>query len=158
MSGWPGRIRRALRRHDREDAGGDRPSAPDEKLTAAALRRHDQALAEEEADERSRFRRDVAPDASDWEGRAVLGVDDTRLGTIEDVLADPERERAAWARVASTEPGGRPAMMPLVGARLEDDEVRAPYSGADLATAPLVEAGRDLSTEDAARLREHYGL
>jgi PRC-barrel domain len=158
VSGWPGRVRRALRRHDREDAGSDRPSAPDEKLTAAALRRHDQALAEEEADERARFRRDVAPDASDWAGREVLGVDDSRLGTIEDVLADPEGAHAAWARVASAEPGGRPAMMPLVGARLEDDDVRAPYTGADLATAPLIEAGGDLSPEDAARLREHYGL
>jgi hypothetical protein len=92
-----------------------------------------------------------------WRGRTVRDVDGEKVGTFGDVLLDPATDLPAWGGVRTGLFGRRESYVPLEGATEVDDEVRIPYTAAQVKDAPNVDPDVTLSAEDEQRMFEHYG-
>jgi hypothetical protein len=92
-----------------------------------------------------------------WRGRTVRDADGEKVGTFGDVLLDSETDLPAWGGVRTGLFGRRESYVPLEGATEVDDEVRIPYTAAQVKDAPNVDPDVTLSAEDEQRMFEHYG-
>jgi uncharacterized protein (TIGR02271 family) len=97
-------------------------------------------------------------EAYEWRGRNVVDQEGAKVGTLEEIYLDQRTDRPEWALVHTGLFGTKSSFAPLAGARLDGEDVRIGYSKQEVKDAPSVEADRELSPEEEARLYAHYGL
>jgi uncharacterized protein (TIGR02271 family) len=93
-------------------------------------------------------------DPRTWVGRPVSGADGEPVGLVATVYTDPQTGALTWAAVDIG--GGTNALVPLDRATADGDGLRVPYGARQVRTAPAFDPTADLSTEDVARLGQHY--
>jgi uncharacterized protein (TIGR02271 family) len=97
-------------------------------------------------------------EAYEWRGRNVVDQEGAKVGTLEEIYLDQRTDRPEWALIHTGLFGTKSSFAPLAGARLDGEDVRIGYSKQEVKDAPSVDADRDLSPEEEARLYAHYGL
>jgi uncharacterized protein (TIGR02271 family) len=97
-------------------------------------------------------------EAYEWRGRTVVDQEGAKVGTLEEIYLDQRTDRPEWMLIHTGLFGTKSSFAPLAGARLDDEQVRIGYSKQEVKDAPSVEADRELSPEEEARLYAHYGL
>jgi uncharacterized protein (TIGR02271 family) len=96
-------------------------------------------------------------DITSWKGRTLLGTDDDKLGTIDEIYLDEETGKPEWMAVKTGLFGSKVSFVPLTDAQAHDDQVRVPYDKSRVKDAPTAEADGHLSQEEEAQLYRHYG-
>jgi uncharacterized protein (TIGR02271 family) len=97
-------------------------------------------------------------EAYEWRGRNVVDQEGAKVGTLEEIYLDQRTDRPEWALIHTGLFGTKSTFAPLADARLDGEDVRIGYSKQEVKDAPSVDADRDLSPEEEARLYAHYGL
>jgi uncharacterized protein (TIGR02271 family) len=97
-------------------------------------------------------------EAYEWRGRNVVDQEGAKVGTLEDIYLDQRTDRPEWALIHTGLFGTKSSFAPLAGARRDGEDVRIGYSKQEVKDAPSVDANRNLSPEEEARLYAHYGL
>ena len=97
-------------------------------------------------------------DLSAWIDRTL--VDDTgdKIGKVVTFYIDEQTEQPQWIAVTTGLLGNRISFVPLQGATAHGDELRVPFSKAQVKDAPNVEPDGHLSPDEEAMLYRHYGL
>ena len=106
----------------------------------------------------SRTGRTEMREAYEWRGRSVVDQEGAKVGTLEEIYLDQRTDRPEWALIHTGLFGTKSSFAPLADARLDGEDVRIGYSKQEVKDAPSVDADRDLSPEEEARLYDHYGL
>ena len=99
-----------------------------------------------------------ATEVLEWRGRTAVDTDGSKLGTIEEIYLDAQTQRPEWALIQTGMFGGKSSFMPLEGATSDGDDVRAPYTKAQVKDAPQMDPDGELSQSDEAALYSHYGI
>jgi uncharacterized protein (TIGR02271 family) len=97
-------------------------------------------------------------EAYEWRGRDVVDQEGAKVGTLEEIYLDQGTDRPEWALIHTGLFGTKSSFAPLAGARRDGEDVRIGYSKQEVKDAPSVDANRNLSPEEEARLYAHYGL
>ncbi len=91
-------------------------------------------------------------------GANVLSEDGAVLGAMGQLYVDDATGEPSWVTV-STHPSGSPeSFAPLVGASLDGQNVRLPYSHAKVYESPKMSQDGHLSPEEEKHLLRYYGL
>jgi uncharacterized protein (TIGR02271 family) len=90
-------------------------------------------------------------------GQKLVGDDDAKLGTIDDVYLDAETGTPEWLAVKTGMFGSKVSFVPLADAQMHDDHVHVPYTKSQIKDAPNADADGALSQDEERRLYEHYG-
>jgi uncharacterized protein (TIGR02271 family) len=95
---------------------------------------------------------------AEWRGQELLGNDDEKIGTIEEIYVDNQTSQPEWALVKTGLFGGKGTFVPLQQARPDQDGVRVPFEKAHVKDAPNIDPDGELSQSEERTLYEHYGL
>jgi uncharacterized protein (TIGR02271 family) len=95
---------------------------------------------------------------AEWRGQELLGKDDEKLGTIEEIYVDNQTDQPEWALVKTGLFGGKGTFVPLGQASRDKGGVRVPFAKADVKDAPGIDPDGQLSPAEERRLYEHYGV
>ena len=95
---------------------------------------------------------------AEWRVQELLGNDDEKIGTIEEIYVDNQTEQPEWALVKTGLFGGKGTFVPLQQATPEQDGVRVPFDKAHVKDAPNIDPDGELSQSEERTLYEHYGL
>lgn len=99
----------------------------------------------------------VEQDDSGLLGRPVIDIAGVAVGHVAGLYWDAEALRPAWVAV-TVDARQATVLVPIEVASVNAaGQIALPYAQAVLATAPAPEA-QVLTTEQTARLRDHYGL
>jgi uncharacterized protein (TIGR02271 family) len=93
-----------------------------------------------------------------WRGRNVVDQEGAKVGTLEEIYLDQHTGRPEWMLIHTGVFGTKSSFAPLAGAQVDGEDVRIGYSKQEVKGAPSVDADRELSPEEEARLYAHYGL
>jgi uncharacterized protein (TIGR02271 family) len=96
-------------------------------------------------------------EVTDWKGAKVLGNDERKLGTIDEIYMDEETGKPEWLAVKTGLFGTRVTFIPLADATAHDDHVHVPFDKDLVKDAPNAEADGALSQEEEQALYSHYG-
>jgi PRC-barrel domain protein len=96
-------------------------------------------------------------EACEWPGRKLVGWDGEKIGTVSEIYLDVQTDEPEWATVTSGLFGAK-YFVPLAGASMVGEDVRAPVTKDQVRTAPSVGPGGQLSEQEEMRLFEHYGI
>lgn len=91
-------------------------------------------------------------------GIEVTTAEGSKLGKIEEVYTDEATGRPEWAEVKTGLFGTKMSLVPLAAAEQANGGVRVPFDKDTVKAAPSHERGHALSTDEEARLFEHYGI
>jgi hypothetical protein len=91
-------------------------------------------------------------------GRDLIGRDDAKLGTIEEIYLDTETDQPEWALVTIGLFGTKQSFVPISGMSREGDRVSVPFDNATVKDAPKVDPDGQLSEREERELYRHYGL
>ncbi|MCW2986805.1 MAG: uncharacterized protein JWR63_4375 [Conexibacter sp.] len=94
---------------------------------------------------------------ADWKGEKVVGNDDQKLGTIDEIYIDEETGKPEWLAVKTGMFGSKVTFIPLADATRHDDHVHVPFDKGVVKDAPSAEADGALSQDEEAALYSHYG-
>jgi uncharacterized protein (TIGR02271 family) len=94
---------------------------------------------------------------ADWKGAKVVGNDEQKLGTIDEIYIDEQTGRPEWLAVRTGMFGTKVTFIPLVDATKHDDHVHVPFDKDLVKGAPNAEADGALSQEEEVTLYAHYG-
>jgi sporulation protein YlmC with PRC-barrel domain len=108
--------------------------------------------------ERARLRDAWIREVCEWRGRNVVDQEGTKVGRLEEVYLDQQTGRPEWLLIHTGLFGTKSSFAPLAGARVAGEDVRIGHSKQEVKDAPSLEADRELSQEEEARLYAHYGL
>ena len=97
-------------------------------------------------------------DAYEWQGRTMVDSDGEKIGKVSQIYEDPATGNPEWATVSSGLFGNKSNFVPLTGASLDGDDVRAQVTKDQVKDAPGVADDDDLSEQEERRLFEHYGV
>ncbi len=97
-------------------------------------------------------------EAYEWRGRNLVGSDDDKIGTIDEIYIDNETDRPEWALVNTGLFGTKSNFVPLSGAQPSGEDVRVQVTKDQVKDAPSVESDGELSPEEEETLYRHYGL
>jgi uncharacterized protein (TIGR02271 family) len=92
-----------------------------------------------------------------WKGEKLVGNDEEKLGTIEEIYIDEDTGKPEWLAVKTGLFGGKVSFVPVADAQRQEDHVHVPFSKDQVKDAPNAEADGALSQEEEARLYRHYG-
>jgi uncharacterized protein (TIGR02271 family) len=92
-----------------------------------------------------------------WKGEKLVGNDEEKLGTIEEVYVDEDTGKPEWLAVKTGMFGGNVSFVPIADAQRHEDHVHVPFSKAQVKDSPNAEADGALSQEEEAQLYRHYG-
>ena len=95
--------------------------------------------------------------ALEWRGRTVLDRDGEKVGTFKELDLD-EQQRPRWGSVHTGLFGLRETIVPLEAAVPEEDDLRLPFAGEHLKTAPNVDPDVELTAEEEQLLLDHYRM
>jgi uncharacterized protein (TIGR02271 family) len=91
-------------------------------------------------------------------GGQVLDSAGHKVGKVGQVYLDDTTGAPAWATVKTGLFGSSESLVPLDQATLDGDQVRVPYTQAEVKDAPRVDTDGHLSPQEEADLYRHYGL
>ncbi len=94
----------------------------------------------------------------DYHGRTVVDSEGEKVGAVSQLYEDTETGKPEWVLVKTGLFGTSETFIPVANSAPEGDQLRVPYTKAQIKDAPNVEAGGQLSTEDEDRLYRHYGF
>src|SRR5215210_7659749 len=98
-------------------------------------------------------------EAYDWRGRDIIDADGDKVGTLEEVFRDENTEQPEWAVVRTGMFGTKLSFVPIQGAEPAGEDVRVPFSKAQIKDAPKIDdSDGQLSQQEEAQLYEHYGM
>ncbi|HWT93522.1 MAG TPA: PRC-barrel domain-containing protein [Solirubrobacteraceae bacterium] len=96
-----------------------------------------------------------------WRGRTVRDPDGEKLGTLGDIYLDRESDLPEWASIRTGLFGRRESHVPLSAIEPagdgDGDDLRVPYTKAEVEAAPRVDPDVALDEEEERVLYEHYG-
>ena len=92
-----------------------------------------------------------------WKGLKVLGNNDEKIGTIDEIYLDEDTGKPEWLAVKTGMFGSKVSFVPSADARSDGNEVRVPFDKDRVKDSPNAEADGALSQEEEARLYSHYG-
>jgi len=96
-------------------------------------------------------------EVADWKGEKVVGNDEQKLGTIDEIYADEETGKPEWLAVKTGLFGSKVTFIPLADATAHDDHIHVPFDKDLVKDAPNAEADGALSQEEERALYSHYG-
>ena len=97
-------------------------------------------------------------DAYQWHGRTLIGSDGEKIGKVSEIYEDASTGNPEWATVSSGLFGHKSNFVPLAGASLDGDDVRAQVTKDQVRDAPGVADDDELSESEEQRLFAHYGV
>jgi hypothetical protein len=97
-------------------------------------------------------------DAYQWHGRTMIGADGEKIGKVSEIYEDASTGRPEWATVSTGLFGHRSNFVPLAGAVLDGDDIRARVTRDQVKDAPGVSDDDELSEREEQRLFEHYAV
>lgn len=99
-------------------------------------------------------------DVRELPGKKVSDQDAVTIGEIKEVYAIGGDGHPTWVMVDARPREGRrrPVFIPLAPLKIEDDELRVPYSAHHIVSGPEVEPADELSAEDENALRSYYSV
>lgn len=100
----------------------------------------------------------VMTDARRLYGTEIMAGDGSKLGKVEEVYLDQATGRPEWAEVKTGLFGSKTSLVPLATAEEADGALRVPFAKDQIKAAPHHDPGHTLSSEEEARLFEHYGV
>ena len=92
------------------------------------------------------------------EGRAVVGVDGDKIGTVADVYFDKDTRVPEWTLVTTGLFGTKGSFVPITNAALSGDALQVPFTKDQVKDAPRIDDDGELSQEEEATLSQHYGM
>jgi uncharacterized protein (TIGR02271 family) len=96
-------------------------------------------------------------EVADWKGEKVVGNDEQKLGTIDEIYMDEETGKPEWLAVKTGLLGTRVTFIPMADATAHDDHVHVPFDKDLVKAAPNAEADGALSQKEEQALYSHYG-
>jgi uncharacterized protein (TIGR02271 family) len=93
-----------------------------------------------------------------WQGRTMIDLDGSRIGTIDAIYLDDQTGQPEWALVNTGLFGTKSTFVPLAQAFQTDNDVLVPYDKQLVKDAPRVDADERLSEAEEQQLWRHYGL
>jgi uncharacterized protein (TIGR02271 family) len=98
-------------------------------------------------------------EAYDWRGRDIVDADGEKVGTLEELFRDEDTQEPEWAVVRTGMFGTKLSFVPIQGAEPTGEDVRVPFSKAQIKDAPRIDdSDGQLSQDEEAQLYDHYGL
>jgi uncharacterized protein (TIGR02271 family) len=98
-------------------------------------------------------------EAYDWRGREIVDADGDRVGTLEELFRDEDTDQPEWGVVRTGMFGTKLSFVPIQGAEPAGEDVRVPFSKAQIKDAPKIDdSDGQLSQQEEAQLYEHYGM
>jgi uncharacterized protein (TIGR02271 family) len=97
-------------------------------------------------------------EAYEWQGRALVGSDGEKIGTVKEVYEDQHTGKPEWATVSGGLFGMKSHFVPLAGASPAGEDVRVTVTKDQVSAAPSVDPDGELSEQEEQRLFEHYGV
>ena len=92
-----------------------------------------------------------------WRGRTVCDENGEELGRLTELYLDSETSRPAWAGVKRGRIRGTETIVPLAGAEEIEGNLRLPHHRRLFDDAPDVDPDVQLTEQEEAVLREHWG-
>ncbi len=89
-------------------------------------------------------------------GGDVLGSDGDKIGSVGQIYLDDQTGDPSWVTAKTGLFGTSESFVPLQGADVQGNDVRVPYTKAQVKDAPRVESDGNLSPEEEDRLYRHY--
>src|SRR4029453_13270467 len=93
-----------------------------------------------------------------WRDLVVVGRESATVGTIESFYLDQASGLPTWALVHTGWLGDRRSFVPLAAAVEVDEEIRLPYTKAQIREAPAGASHGEAGADDELALVGHYGL
>jgi uncharacterized protein (TIGR02271 family) len=93
-----------------------------------------------------------------WRGQTTVDSDGEKIGTIEEIYLDAETDQPEWLAVKTGLFGSKISFIPIAEATDAGDDVRVPYSKAQVKDSPHADPDGRLSQQEEAQLYRHYGL
>ena len=98
-------------------------------------------------------------EAYDWRGRDIIDSDGDKVGTLEELFRDEDTDQPEWAVVRTGMFGTKLSFVPIQGAEPAGEDVRVPFSKAQIKDAPKIDdSDGQLSQQEEAELYAHYGM
>ena len=98
-------------------------------------------------------------EAYDWRGREIVDAEGDKVGTLEELFRDEDTDQPEWAVVRTGMFGTKLSFIPIQGAEPAGEDVRVPFSKAQIKDAPRIDdSDGQLSQQEEAELYEHYGM
>ncbi|RNL82039.1 PRC-barrel domain containing protein [Halostreptopolyspora alba] len=91
-------------------------------------------------------------------GHRLLDRDGNSVGKIGQVFFDDQTDQPKWVTVRTGLLGSNENFVPLRGARMVDDALRAAYTTEQIRTAPSFAIDEHLSVHQEDMIYQHYGL
>lgn len=91
-------------------------------------------------------------------GHRLLDRDGNSVGKIGQVFFDDQTDQPKWVTVRTGLLGSNENFVPLRGARMVDDALRATYTSEQIRTAPSFAIDEHLSVHQEDMIYQHYGL
>lgn len=87
----------------------------------------------------------------------VVDVTGQKIGPIASYYLDDATGEPTFVRIQGAGPDGTDALVPVHSARAQDGDLAVPYSAAEVAAAPALDADGHLDPEQEDALRAHFG-
>ena len=91
-------------------------------------------------------------------GTVVYDSSGDKIGKLSTVYLDDRTDEPTFATVSTSLLGTSESFVPLRDARFDGSDIRVEFTKDQIKDAPSVEAGRDLTPDEADRLYEYYQL
>ena len=91
-------------------------------------------------------------------GAVVYDSSGDKIGKLSTVYLDDRTDEPTFATVSTSLLGTSESFVPLRDARFDGSDIRVEFTKDQIKDAPSVEAGRDLTPDEADRLYEYYQL
>ena len=93
-----------------------------------------------------------------FEGKALMGSDGSKLGSIADIYFDNDTQEPEWALVNTGLFGTKSSFVPITQASVQGDSIQVPYTKDQVKDAPRLDDDGELSQDEEELLSRHYGL
>src|SRR4051794_34665462 len=95
---------------------------------------------------------------AEWRGADVLDKEGDKLGKLDDVYYDAETDLPAFVTVKAGVFGKHLKLVPLAGATAGRAHVRVIFTKDDLKSAPKIDPGVEITSEQEAETYRTYGI
>jgi uncharacterized protein (TIGR02271 family) len=92
------------------------------------------------------------------EGRAVIGADGQKVGTVADIYFDKDTRQPEWALVTTGMFGTKHSFVPITNASMDTDGLSVPFTKDQVKDAPRLDDDGELSQDEEQLLSQHYGI
>jgi stress response protein YsnF len=93
---------------------------------------------------------------SDLRGKPVYDMNHNKIGTLDELYVDEDDNKPSWATVKTGLFGGKANFVPLAKAHPTEEGLEVAATKDEVAEAPKVAVGEELSEEDETRLYRYY--